>query len=57
MKISEAAKSLERSEHTIRNWIDKGLLPAIKRGWSWEISADDVDRIKRDGLELKRKNE
>ena len=55
MKISEAAKSLERSEHTIRNWIDKGLLPAIKRGWSWEISAEEVDRIKREGLKIERK--
>lgn len=57
MKIPEAAKALERSEHTIRNWIDSGILHAVKRGWSWEISEEEVERVKRDGLELKRQDE
>ena len=57
MKIPEVAKALERSEHIIRNWIDRGVLVAVKRGWSWEISEEEVERIKRDGLELKRQDE
>lgn len=57
MKIPEVAKALERSEHTIRNWIDRGVLVAVKRGWSWEISKEEVERVKREGLELKRQDE
>jgi excisionase family DNA binding protein len=57
MRIPEAAKELERSEHTIRNWIADGLLPARKIGRFWEIYDDAVQKIKQDGLELKRQNE
>ena len=57
MKISEAAKSLERSEHTIRNWIKSGVLRATKLGRDWEVSEEEVERVKREGLELKRQDE
>jgi excisionase family DNA binding protein len=57
MRIPEAAKELERSEHTIRNWIADGLLPARKIGRFWEVYDDAVQKIKQDGLELKRQDE
>ena len=57
MKIPKAAKLIGRSEHTIRNWIKSGILNATKLGRDWEISEEEVERIKRDGLELKRQDE
>lgn len=57
MKIPKAAKLIGRSEHTIRNWIKSGVLRATKLGRDWEVSAEEVERIKRDGLELKRQDE
>lgn len=57
MRIPEAAKELERSEHTIRNWIADGLLPARKIGRFWEIYDDAVRKVKQDGLELNQKKE
>ena len=56
MKIPKAAKLIGRSEHTIRNWIKSGVLRATKLGRDWEISEEEVERIKRDGLELKRQD-
>jgi excisionase family DNA binding protein len=57
MKIPKAAIALNRSTKTIRTWIKSGILHATKLGRDWEISEEEVDRIKRDGLELKRQDE
>ena len=57
MKIPIAAIALNRSTKTIRTWIKSGILHATKLGRDWEISEEEVDRIKRDGLELKRQDE
>lgn len=57
MKIPRAAIALNRSTKTIRTWIKSGILHATKLGRDWEISEEEVDRIKRDGLELKRQDE
>ncbi len=57
MKIPKAAKLIGRSEHTIRNWIKSGVLRATKLGRDWEVSEEEVERVKREGLELKRQDE
>ena len=57
MKIPKAAIALNRSTKTIRTWIKSGILNATKLGRDWEISEEEVERIKRDGLELKRQDE
>lgn len=55
MKIEDAAKALSRSENTIRNWISSGIISARKIGRFWDITIDEVERIKRDGLSLDKK--
>ena len=57
MKIPKAAIALNRSTKTIRTWIKSGILHATKLGRDWEISEEEVERVKRDGLELKRRDE
>ena len=57
MKIPKAAIAFNRSTKTIRTWIKSGILHATKLGRDWEISEEEVERIKRDGLELKRQDE
>jgi len=57
MRIDEAARELHRSQNTIRNWIDAKILGAKKIGRFWDIPESEVERVKRDGLELKRQDE
>lgn len=57
MKIPKAATMLERSEHTVRNWVRSGVIHAVKLGRDWDISAEEVERIKQDGLNIERKEE
>jgi excisionase family DNA binding protein len=44
LSTADAARYAQRSEDTIRRWIDEGL-PAQKRGRSWAIKKADLDRF------------
>jgi len=57
MKIPKAALLLNRSTKTVRTWIKSGVLRATKLGRDWEVSEEEVERVKREGLELKRQDE
>lgn len=46
MTITQAAAKLGKSEMTLRRWIDSGYMKAIKIGKMWDISTEEVDRIK-----------
>lgn len=46
MTITQAAAMLGKSEITLRRWIDSEYMQAVKIGKMWEISADEIERIK-----------
>jgi len=52
MKIPKAALLLNRSTKTVRTWIKSGILRATKLGRDWEVSEEEVERVKREGLSL-----
>lgn len=55
MKIPKAAELLGRSNKTVRTWIKSGMLRAVKLGRDWDISAEEVERIKTNGIKLENK--
>lgn len=50
LRTKEAAERLDRSLMTIHRWIAAGKLKAIKIGKFWEISEEEIERVKREGL-------
>lgn len=54
MNMQEAGLQLGRHPNTIQRWIKSGLINCVKIGRDWEISQEEIDRIKREGLELKK---
>lgn len=46
MKITEAARQLNRDPKTLKRWILKGTLKAVKIGRDWDIEQSEVDRLK-----------
>lgn len=46
MKASQAAKALNRSYITIKRWIYAGKIKATKIGRDWEISEEEIERLK-----------
>jgi excisionase family DNA binding protein len=46
MNAQELATHLGVTERTVRRWIERGLLPAEKRGRSFVIRRDDGERLK-----------
>lgn len=50
LRVKEAAERLDRSLMTIHRWITAGKLNAIKIGKFWEISEEEIERVKREGL-------
>lgn len=43
--VKEAAKILQKSEMTIKNWCRSGILSSAKRGKEWRIDRASVERI------------
>jgi len=41
----DVAETLGVHERTVRRWIESGRLPALKRGASFAIRAEDVDQL------------
>ena len=54
--VEEAAKLLEKAEYTVREWCRLGRIHAEKRACGrgvskeWMISAEEIERIKSQGL-------
>ena len=54
--VEEVAKTLSKTSYTVREWCRHGQVNATKRAERrgsaalWSISADEVERIKNDGL-------
>lgn len=45
--VREAARRLGVTIRTVRDWISKGKIIAVKdkNGWNWLISEDEIERI------------
>ena len=54
MNMQEAAEKLGKHPNTIQRWIKNGQINCVKIGRDWEITQEEIDRIKREGLRLKR---
>ncbi len=50
--LQQVAERLQVSEMTVRRWVTRGELPAIKLGQQWRIRDDDL----REFLEARRKS-
>jgi excisionase family DNA binding protein len=48
LTVAEAAKRMELSEHTVRAYIERGLIKARKLGQMWLITAAECDRYLRE---------
>jgi excisionase family DNA binding protein len=46
MKITEAARQLNRDPKTLKRWILMGTLKAVKIGRDWDIEQSEVNRLK-----------
>jgi len=45
--INEVAEIFGVCRNTVRNWIERGLIKAVKIGGSVRISNEEVERLKR----------
>ena len=50
LSISEVASILNISEMTVRRKLKSSLIKGVKVGKMWRISAEEVERIKREGV-------
>lgn len=48
--MQEAGEKLGKHPNTIQRWIKRGAIRCVKIGRDWEISQEEIDRIKREGL-------
>jgi excisionase family DNA binding protein len=49
LTVAEVAKILKLNQQTVRNWIDRGELPAVHVGRRVRIRASDFERLLADG--------
>ena len=47
--MAEVAETLKLNQQTVRNWIDQGLLPALRVGRRVRIKRSDFERILEQG--------
>jgi excisionase family DNA binding protein len=45
LTVAEVAETLKLNQQTVRNWIDQGLLPALRVGRRVRIKRSDFDRV------------
>lgn len=43
LTVPDVARQFAVDDRTVRGWIDRGLLPAFRRGRDWLIDAQDAD--------------
>jgi excisionase family DNA binding protein len=49
LTVAEVAELLRLNQQTVRNWIDRGSLPALRVGRSVRIKRSDLDRLLTEG--------
>jgi excisionase family DNA binding protein len=49
LTVAEVAETLKLNQQTVRNWIDQGLLPALRVGRRVRIKRSDFERILQEG--------
>ncbi len=49
LTVAEVAEMLKLNQQTVRNWIDHGLLPAVKVGRRVRIKRGDLERLVEQG--------
>jgi excisionase family DNA binding protein len=45
LTVGEVAKKLGRNPELVRRWLREGRLRGERIGWSWLVSAPDLDRF------------
>jgi len=45
LTVPQVAEEFQVTAQTIRNWIDRGVLPAVRVGRAFRIRRADVDRL------------
>lgn len=50
--ISEFGKAVSVPDSTVRSWVFKGVLPVVRVGRGVRITAQTLNRIKADGLDI-----
>jgi excisionase family DNA binding protein len=45
LTVAQVADELQVTAQTIRNWIDQGVLPAVRVGRAFRIRREDVDDL------------
>lgn len=50
IRVEQLAKELECSTKTIYNYVNSGKIKAVKIGNKWQVSQEEVDYIKQNGL-------
>jgi excisionase family DNA binding protein len=45
LTVAEVAETLKLNQQTVRNWIDQGLLPALRVGRRVRIKRSDFQRV------------
>lgn len=53
MRVTEVARELNTSIWTVRYWVRKGLLPAVRVGRELRFDPSLVDRIRREGMPMR----
>jgi excisionase family DNA binding protein len=49
LTVAEVAEMLKLNQQTVRNWIDRGSLPAVRVGRRVRILRSDFDRLVEEG--------
>lgn len=50
--MKEAARQLGKGYNTIWRWIKRGKIKCHKFGRDWVIEQEEIDRIKREGVDF-----
>lgn len=45
LTVAQVADELQVTAQTIRNWIEQGVVPALRIGRAYRIRRDDVDKL------------
>jgi excisionase family DNA binding protein len=45
LTVPQVAEEFQVTAQTIRNWIDQGILPAVRVGRAFRVRSEDVDEL------------
>ena len=45
LTVPQVAEEFQVTAQTIRNWIDQGVLPAVRVGRAFRVRSEDVDEL------------